>query len=100
MVDREDDLKIGIRTSAITLGQWDVAGVALFYVLALLCWGKAGAQAALGLPYVIGLTMAAAQACAHLWMIRHRDPAACFAAFRMNHWLGATVFAGVVLALH
>jgi 4-hydroxybenzoate polyprenyltransferase len=100
MVDREDDLKIGIRTSAITLGRWDVPGIALFYGVGLMCWAIAGSNAALGLPYWLGLAVAGAQASTHIWMIRQRDPAACFAAFRMNHWLGATVFAGIVLSLN
>jgi 4-hydroxybenzoate polyprenyltransferase len=99
MVDREDDLKIGIRTSAITLGRWDVAGIALFYLVGLGCWAQAGAIAQLAAPYWAGLFVAGMQASAHIWLIRSRDPAACFVAFRMNHWLGATVFAGVVLAL-
>ncbi len=99
MVDREDDLKIGIRTSAITLGRWDILGIALFYAVGIACWAMAGSNATLGPPYWLGLAVAGAQACTHIWMIRQRDPAACFAAFRMNHWLGATVFVGVVLAL-
>lgn len=99
MVDRADDLKIGIRTSAITLGRLDVIGIAVFYGLALLGWAKAGQLAGLGAPFWSGLLLAGMQAVAHVWLIRSRDPAACFAAFRMNHWLGASVFAGTVLAL-
>jgi len=99
MVDREDDLQIGIRTSAITLGRWDVAGIAAFYLLAILGWAQAGSLAGLGAPYWGGLMLAGMQASAHVWLIRERDPAACFAAFRMNHWLGATVFAGAAIAM-
>lgn len=97
MVDRDDDLKIGIRTSAITLGRADVLGVALFYAVCVACWAQAGRLAGMGWPYVAGLGAALAQAAGHVWMIRGRQRDACFRAFRMNHWLGAVVFLGVLL---
>ena len=100
MVDREDDLKIGIRTSAITLGRFDVAGVALFYAAAVLCWAIAVPAAHQGPIYWVALAAAAAQAAVHVWLIRQRDRQACFKAFRMNHWLGATWFAGVALSFY
>jgi len=95
MVDRDDDLKIGIRTSAITLGRADVLGVAVFYGLSTWCWAQAGQLAGLGMAYWAALSFAAVQAVGHVWLIRERQRDACFAAFRMNHWLGATVFAGI-----
>lgn len=97
MVDRPDDLKIGIRTSAITLGRADVLGVALFYAACIGCWAMAGRLAGAGWPYAVGLALAAAQAVGHVWMIRTRERDACFAAFRLNHWLGFVVFLGVLL---
>jgi 4-hydroxybenzoate polyprenyltransferase len=96
MVDRNDDLRIGIRTSAITLGRFDVAGVMGFYALCLLCWWQVGVLSGLGLGYQLALAVAAAQAVWHGWLIRGRDREACFRAFRANHWLGFTAFAGVL----
>lgn len=97
MVDRDDDLRIGMRTSAITLGRFDVVGIALFYALCLTCWWWVGQQAGRGLFYQLGLLAAAAQAVWHLVLIRHRDREGCFRAFRANHWLGMSVWLGVVL---
>ncbi|HEX5371516.1 MAG TPA: 4-hydroxybenzoate octaprenyltransferase [Aquabacterium sp.] len=96
MVDRDDDLKIGIRTSAITLGRADVLGVGLFYATSLLCWAQVAQRAGLGMPFWAGWAMASVQAVGHVWLIRGRDRESCFAAFRMNHWLGAALFAGVL----
>ena len=98
MVDRADDLRIGIRTSAITFGRFDVAAVMGSYAIYLLMWGAAGAYLGLGWPYWLGLAAAAAMALWHGSLIRGRDPARCFIAFRHNHWLGFTVFAGIVAA--
>lgn len=99
MVDRDDDLAIGIRTSAITLGRFDVAGIAAFYAVAIMAWVWAGCQAQLAWPFYVGLAAAAAQMVWHMALIKHRQPAQCFKAFRLNHWVGAAVFVGVVLAL-
>ncbi len=99
MVDRDDDLKIGIKTSAITLGRRDVAGVMAFYALHLAGWALLGRQLGLGWPFAMGLAAAAAQAAWHWTLIRDRSRDGCFRAFRLNHWLGATVFAGVALDL-
>jgi len=95
MVDREDDLKIGIRTSAITFGRFDVAAVMACYAasLALLCW--IGWRNDLGLPFALGLAAAAAIAAYHFTLIRHRERTACFKAFRHNNWFGAAIFAGI-----
>jgi len=98
MVDRDDDLKIGIRTSAITLGRFDVVGVMLFYAAYLAIWAALGAWLGLGWPYVAGIAAGAAIAAWHYTLIRDRSRDGCFRAFRLNHWLGFAVFAGTVLA--
>jgi 4-hydroxybenzoate polyprenyltransferase len=98
MVDRDDDLKIGIRTSAITLGRFDVAGVMLFYAAYLAIWAALGAQLGLGWPYFAGIAAAAAIAAWHFTLIRDRSRDGCFRAFRLNHWLGFVVFAGTLAA--
>jgi 4-hydroxybenzoate polyprenyltransferase len=97
MVDRDDDLRIGIRTSAITLGERDVPAIAMFYALHLAGWAAVGATLGLGIGLWIGLACAAVQAVLHLHWIRDRSRDGCFRAFRLNHWLGFAVFAGVVL---
>ena len=97
MVDRNDDLKIGMRTSAITLGRFDVAGVMGFYALCLACWWQAGHLLQLGWPWTVALGVAAAQALWHGWLIRGREREPCFQAFRLNHWLGLTVWLGGVV---
>ena len=99
MVDRDDDLRIGMKTSAITLGRFDVAGVMVFYALYLASWSLLGRLLGLGALYQLGIACAAAQALWHFVLIRHRSRDGCFKAFRANHWLGATVFAGVALDL-
>jgi len=99
MVDRDDDLKIGMKTSAITLGRWDVAAVMAFYALYLLSWAGLGRALGLGGWFLAGLGAAAAQAVWHSTLIAGRTREGCFRAFRLNHWLGLTVFAGVVLDL-
>lgn len=95
MVDRDDDLKIGIQTSAITLGRFDVAGIALFYVAFLSIWTLALIPYALGAMFYIAIGLAFAQAVWHFTLIRTRTREGCFKAFRINHWLGCTVFAGI-----
>jgi len=96
MVDRDDDLRIGMKTSAIAFGRADVAIVMLCYSAFLGIWGWAGARAGLGWPYFAGLAFAAAQALWHWRIIRGRTRDGCFRAFRLNHWLGFAVFAGTV----
>jgi 4-hydroxybenzoate polyprenyltransferase len=96
MVDRDDDLRIGIQTSAITLGRFDVAGVMAFYAAYLAVWAALGRHLGLGWPYFTGLGVAAAIAGWHYTLIRDRSREGCFRAFRLNHWLGFVVFAGVV----
>jgi 4-hydroxybenzoate polyprenyltransferase len=97
MVDRDDDLKIGIKTSAITLGRLDVAGVMLFYGLYLAIWGVIGVQLRFGAAYFAGIAVAAGIALWHFTLIRDRSRDGCFRAFRLNHWIGFVVFAGVLL---
>ena len=99
MVDRDDDLRIGIQTSAITLGRFDVAAVMLCYALYLAAWAGLGLTLGLGRIYLLGIAVAAAQALWHWRLIADRGRESCFKAFRMNHWLGAAVFAGVALDL-
>jgi len=99
MVDRDDDLRIGIQTSAITLGRWDVAAVMGFYAVYLCSWGLLGRALGLGAWFGAGLLVAAAQAVWHYTLIRQRTREGCFTAFRQNHWLGLAVFAGVVADL-
>ena len=99
MVDRDDDLKIGMKTSAITFGRLDVLAVLASYFLYLFIWLNVllaqlnRAQAAI---YLIAIGLSAAQALWHVWLIRKRQRDDCFKAFRLNHWLGFTVFVGIV----
>ncbi len=99
MVDRDDDRKIGMKTSAITLGRFDVAAVMAFYALYLLSWAALGRALGLGAWFLAGIAAAAAQAFWHFKLIRGRTREACFKAFRKNHWLGFAVFAGTALDL-
>ncbi len=96
MVDRDDDLKIGMKTSAITFGRLDVAAVMASYALYLVIWAMAGAGRGLGALFFVGIGAAGAQALWHGWLIHDRTRAGCFKAFRLNHWVGFAVFAGVV----
>ncbi|MDE1951468.1 MAG: 4-hydroxybenzoate octaprenyltransferase [Betaproteobacteria bacterium] len=98
MVDREDDLKIGIKTSAITFGRMDVAAVMASYAIFLAMWLAAGLQLGLAWPFALGLLAAAGMAAWHYRLIRQREPARCFTAFKHNHWLGFAVFAGTATA--
>ena len=98
MVDRDDDLKLGMRTSAITLGRWDVAGVVLFYLLFMAFWAVALAPLALGALFYIAMALVLAQVVWHWTLIRQRTREDCFKAFRENHWIGFTLFAGIALS--
>ena len=98
-VDRDDDLRIGIKTSAITLGRFDVAAVMVFYAAFLAIWAAAGISLGYGWPYFAGLGAATLIAAWHFTLIRGRSREGCFRAFRLNHWLGFAVFAGVALDL-
>jgi 4-hydroxybenzoate polyprenyltransferase len=95
MVDRDDDLKIGMKTSAITLGRFDVAAIVVFYLLFLGFWLVALAPLALGAIFYMAIAAALAQVVWHWWLIRTRTREGCFRAFRMNHWVGFTLFVGI-----
>jgi len=97
MVDRDDDLRIGMKTSAITLGQWDVAAVMFFYAAFVGVWGVV--LDAPDKPLLLaGLVAAALQAAWHFWLIKDRSRDGCFKAFRLNHWVGFAAFVGVALS--
>ena len=97
MVDRDDDLKIGMKTSAVTLGKWDVAAVMFFYAAFLGVWGLV--LDAPDKPLLLaGLGIAALQAAWHFWLIKDRSRDGCFKAFRLNHWVGFAAFVGVALS--
>jgi 4-hydroxybenzoate polyprenyltransferase len=100
MVDRDDDLKLGIKTSAITFGRFDVAAVMLWYgiALAILVW--VGMQLQYGYFYLAGIAVAAAISFYHWTLIRGRERMKCFRAFLHNNWLGAAIFAGIVAELN
>ena len=97
MVDREDDLKIGIKTSAITFGRFDVAAVMLCYGLTLALIGWVGHMRHLGLAFYAGLLVAAAIMALHYTWIRERERMACFKAFLHNNYVGAAIFIGIVI---
>jgi 4-hydroxybenzoate polyprenyltransferase len=97
MVDRDDDLRIGMRTSAILFGPYDVAAVMACYALFIAMLAAIGAWQGYGAFYYAGLVAAAAMAAWHYRLIRGRTREGCFAAFRHNNWVGAAIFAGIVL---
>jgi len=100
MVDREDDLKIGIHTAAITFGRFDVFAVMFCYAAMLSILGVIGWDLQYGVGYFAGLATAAAVAGYHYTLIRERRREGCFAAFRHNNWFGAAIFAGIVVELN
>lgn len=95
MVDRDDDIRIGIKTSALTLGRYDVAAVMGFYSVYLAAWLALGWSEGLGVLFVAGICAGMAQATWHFTLIRDRSREGCFRAFRANHWIGFAVFAGI-----
>ncbi len=99
MVDRDDDLRIGIRTSAITLGRWDVVAVLLFYGVHLAFWVAVMLQLLASPFWWLGWAVACAQVMWHALLIRDRSREGCFKAFRANHWVGFALFAGVALSM-
>jgi 4-hydroxybenzoate polyprenyltransferase len=99
MVDRDDDRKLGLRTSAITLGRWDVAAVMASYALMEAILIFVGVRLDLGWPYYLGLAAAGAMMGYHWLMIRGRTREGCFKAFMHNNWVGGAIFAGIVLGL-
>jgi len=97
MVDRNDDLKIGIKTSAITFGRFDVAAVMGCYAATLAIIGGVGYGRGLGVAFYAGLAVAAGIMGVHFTWIRGRERMACFKAFLHNNWVGAVIFAGIVV---
>ena len=96
MVDRNDDLKIGIKTSAITFGRFDVAAVMTCYAATLAILAGIGVQRALAWPFYLGLALAAGMMLRHFFWIRGRERMPCFRAFLDNNRVGAAIFAGLV----
>lgn len=95
MVDREDDLKIGIQSSAITFGRFDVLAVMCCYIVTLLLLVLTGQLLYLGYAYYLGLALAASVAIHHYFLIRQREKTNCFKAFLANNWFGFCVFIGL-----
>ncbi len=98
MVDRDDDARLGIGTSALTLGQWDVAAVMASYALMLAILSYTGVYLDLAWPYHAGLGLAGVMMLYHWFLIRGRTREGCFRAFRHNNWVGLAIFAGIVAA--
>jgi 4-hydroxybenzoate polyprenyltransferase len=98
MVDRDDDARVGIRTSALTLGRWDVPAVMASYGAMVALLVAVGVLRGPGWPYYIGLAVAASMMAYHWTLIRSRSREGCFRAFRHNNWVGAAIFAGIVLS--
>jgi len=96
MVDRDDDIKLGLKTAAITFGRYDILAIGICYLAAIALLGYAGLLMGWGVPYFVGLLVALGLAMVHMIWIRSRDRAACFRAFRHNNWFGAAVFTGIV----
>ena len=99
MVDRDDDVRLGIHTSAITLGRWDVAAVLLFYLVYLGIWSWAVQPLTHPWAWWLGVAGAGAQVLWHFILIRTRTREGCFKAFRVNHWVGFALFAGLTASV-
>ena len=97
MVDKTDDLKIGIRTSAITFGQFDLMGVILCHGIFLGMMIFIGLSQQMGIAYYAGLIAATGLIIYQYQLIKNRDPKYCFQAFLNNNWVGAAIFSGIVL---
>ena len=97
MVDRDDDIHLGIHSSALFFDKHDITAVMLCYAVALAILAEVGYILHLGTFYYLGLTLAAGIAAYHYTLIRNRQREACFKAFLHNNWFGAAVFAGIVL---
>jgi 4-hydroxybenzoate polyprenyltransferase len=95
MVDRDDDIRLGLKTSAITFGKYDIFCVALCYLTTLLLLGGVGVLLSYDWPYALGLVASAGLAVLHLVWIRHRSREGCFRAFLHNTWIGFAVFCGI-----
>lgn len=100
MVDRDDDLKIGIRSSAIFFGRRDVAIIMLCYAATLVIMVAVGYIVKVQWPYYIGIAIAGAIALYHYALIKNREKAACFKAFLHNNWFGAAIFMGFTIGMY
>lgn len=96
MVDRNDDLKLGVRSTAILFGQYDRLIVGLIQLLTLISWSLLGLQAELGLFWWIGVALATALFGFQQWLIRNRERDGCFRAFLNNHWVGLLLFTTLI----
>jgi 4-hydroxybenzoate polyprenyltransferase len=99
MVDRDDDLLIGMKTSAITLGRFDVAFILFSYLAYLVTWTLSLWFVVNSVIYLLAIAAALLQSLRLVWLIRKRERDDCFKAFRLNHWIGLTLFLGLALAL-
>ena len=99
MVDRDDDVKIGIKSTAILFGDWDRYWVGLFLVITLLLLALIGQVRGLNVYFYGGLVLAALTVLYQLWLIKDRERESCFQAFLNNSWFGAFVFCGTLLSL-
>lgn len=99
MVDRDDDLRIGVKSTAILFGRHDRTIIGLLQLLAIALLAVCGVHAALRWPIYLSLACAALLFGYQQWLMRTRDRDACFVAFKHNHWVGATLFAGIAVAL-
>jgi 4-hydroxybenzoate polyprenyltransferase len=97
MVDRDDDLKVGVKSTAILFGRWDRLFIGLSHLVTIVLLAWAGRMAGLGVMYYAGLVAAGAIAGYQQGLIRRREPQACFRAFLNNNYFGAAVFAGLLL---
>jgi 4-hydroxybenzoate polyprenyltransferase len=97
MVDREDDRKIGVKSTAILFGEADLFIIAALQILMLVALVLVGVRATLGFWYYLSVVAAAVLMASHLWLARHRSPEGCFAAFLRNHFIGLVIFIGIVL---
>jgi 4-hydroxybenzoate polyprenyltransferase len=97
MVDRDDDAKLGIHTSALFLGKWDIAAVMTSYAAMLALLAAVGSRLALAWPFYAGLAVATGMMVYHWRLIRDRSREGSFRAFRHNNWVGGAIFAGIVL---
>jgi 4-hydroxybenzoate polyprenyltransferase len=99
MVDRADDIKIGVKSTAVLFGKRDRLMVGTLQLLFLWLMVIVGVKAQLALPYYAGLLVASILFIYQQWLIKQRDPAKCFKAFLNNHWVGLIIFIGIVAAL-
>ena len=97
MVDREDDLKVGVKSTAILFGEVDIFIIAGLQLLMLVALVLIGYRANLSLWYFASVLIAGMMMAYHLWLARDRQPESCFSAFLHNHYIGMTVFIGIVL---